>query len=256
MKKSLLLILSVFCLCLSSVVTAKPETVTIYSYHNHPPFVTGPDSGLTYELARQLNEQAAGRYLFQVSIVPRNRLNHFLKGWIQGVCPSSECKQDWLVPWVNPKWGFIKGSRNNYLWHKLFSDANVIVSRASDPLVYLSPASLKGLVFAGMRGHHYVGIDDLVKTGEIKRIDGNRERDNLLKILHKRVDATVLPASTMEYLLANDQGIKMQAEQFKVGDKKHQSYVRQIMLPETRNDLLILLKSIKLQELSASNKHL
>jgi hypothetical protein len=216
MNKSTLAIFYAICFCLSNMVAAQQEAITIYSYHNHPPFVTGKKSGLTYELAKQLNKQAAGRYLFEVSIIPRSRLNFYLKDWIQGACPNSECKQNWLVPWVNPKWGFIKGLRDNYLWHEQFSDANVIISRAHESWGYISPASLKGLVFAGMRGHHYVGIDDLVKSGDIKRIDGNRERDNLSKLLLQRVDATSLPRSTMAYLLENDPEIKAQAEQFKM----------------------------------------
>lgn len=254
MNQSLLSILFTICFCLSRTVAAQQEIITIYSYHNHPPFVTGINSGLTYDLAKQLNKQAAGRYFFKVSIVPRSRLNHYLKDWIQGTCPNSKCKQNWLVPWVNPKWGFIQGSRDHYLWHKQFSDANVIISRAHESWNYLSPASLKGLVFAGMRGHHYVGIDDLVKTGDIKRIDGNRERDNLFKLLHRRVDATLLPRSTMAYLLVNDPEIKVQAEQFKIGDEKHNAYVRHIMLPETRGDLFSLLKSIPLKDSSPSNQ--
>ncbi|MFT5708069.1 MAG: polar amino acid transport system substrate-binding protein, partial [Oceanospirillaceae bacterium] len=253
MKKSFLIVLTTIFLCLSNIAFAKAEVITLYSYHNHPPFVTGANSGLTFELARQLNEQAAGRYLFQVSIVPRSRLNYYLKGWIKGECPSHECEDNWLVPWVNPKWGFIKGLRDNYLWHELFSDENVIVSHASNPWVYKSPESLKELVFAGMRGHRYVGIDDLVKTGDIIRIDGNRERDNLLKILEKRVDATVLPSSTMRYLFKNDLVISKQSRDLKVADTKHQKYIRYAMLPETRNDLLLLLKDIKLKELSLSS---
>jgi polar amino acid transport system substrate-binding protein len=253
MNKLLLYILSVIYLCLSTTVAAQQEKITLYSYHNHPPFVTGINSGLTYELAKQLNKQASGRYLFEVSIIPRSRLNHYLKDWIHGACPNSECKQNWLVPWVNPKWGFIRGSRDNYLWHQQFTDANVIISRANESWNYISPASLKGLVFAGMRGHHYVGIDDLVKTGDIKRIDGNRERDNLFKLLHRRVDATLLPRSTMAYFLENDPEIKEQAEQFKIGNEKHHVYIRHIMLPETRSDLLSLIKNMPLKEPSTSN---
>ncbi len=240
------------CLCLSAYSVA--QTITIYSYHNHPPFVTGQNSGLTFELARQLNEQAGDRYFFKVSIVPHERLNYLLKDWIRGACPNSDCKQNWIVPWVNPKWGFIKGGYDNYLWHEQFKDSNVILSRASERWTYLGPSSIKGLLFAGMRGHHYLEIDDFVASGDIKRIDGNRERDNILKLLYQRVDVTLLPASTVAYLLENDPKIKAQAKQIKINDKKHHKYMRYIMLPESRTSLLAFVKNIKLKELSFNSK--
>lgn len=245
MNTKVLFILLVILGYFSNVAFATPETITIYSYHNHPPFVTGENKGLTYELADRLNGQATGKFQFQVRIIPRGRLNHYLKDWIAGSCPGPSCRQDWIVPWVNPKWGFIKGKRDNYLWHALLSDANVIVSRKKDEWRYLTPESLTGRVLGGMLGHRYVGIDALVQAGEIKRIDGNRERDNLLKVLHKRVDATLLPESTINYLLQNDPEIQRHADDFRVAEQKHQSYMRYIMLPEQRRDLFEVLDTVE-----------
>lgn len=238
-------------LIVSSPAYAQPEQIKILSYHNHPPFVTGEQQGLTYQLAEQLNQRAAGQYLFLVKMVPRSRLNHYLKPWIAGDCPARDCDQDWIVPWVNPKWGFIKGERDNYLWHELLKDANVIVSRSDQDWHYLMPESLKGKVLGGMRGHRYVGIDELVSNGEIKRIDGNRERDNLLKVLHRRVDATLLPESTMNYLLKNDPDISERAPELAVSAQKHQSYTRYMMMPESRSDLSRLISLVELDALPA-----
>lgn len=249
MKNIMLGLLIGFSLCANALAASSAEQVMLYSYHNHPPFVTAKGQGLTYDLADKLNVLAAGKYQFQVKIVPRGRLNLLLKDWISGKCPTTDCSQQWLVPWVNPKWGFIRGESDNYLWHSLFTDSNVIVSNTDTAFTYEEPASLKGLVLAGMRGHRYVGIDELVASGDITRIDGNRERDNLLKVLHKRVTATLLPNSTMQYLLSNDPSIKQQASQFKISATKHQLYQRFIMLPGNREDLLTLLKSADISQL-------
>jgi len=249
MRKILAFLFTSIALCFSGPTMATGETILIYSYHNHPPFVTGSYTGLTYDLADALNKQAAGRYNFQVSIVPRSRLNYYLKNWIDGKCPNDVCEQNWIVPWVNPNWGFIRGDRDNYLWHPLFTDSNVIVSLVTDSFIYNNPESLKGRVLAGMRGHRYVGIDELVTSGDITRIDGNRERDNIMKVLVNRVTATLLPNSTMQYLLENDKEIKAKAEQLKLGDEKHQIYVRHLMLPETRTDLMQLIENIPVQQL-------
>ena len=239
-----LFLLSLFSISLNTAAAGTPEKIMLYSYHNHPPFVTAKNQGLTYDLAEQLNTLAAGRYNFEVKIVPRSRLNYFISGWINGKCPNIECDNNWLVPWVNPKWGFSTTNANNYLWHPLFIDSNVIVSNTSNHFEYTGPESLKGGVLAGMRGHSYVGIDELVNSGEVTRIDGNRERDNLLKVLKNRVTATLLPRSTMQYFLKEDSEIKKQKNQLKVSKKVHQQYQRFIMLPSGREKVLSLLQSV------------
>ena len=233
-RDSALLILSL----LASPLQA--ETIHIYSYHNHPPFVTGKGKGLTYELADILRREAGGEYSFEVKILPRPRLNTRIKHWISGQCQQQKCTDNWLIPWVNPKWGFIKGPRDNYLWHELFYDSSSVLSHTDNPIDYQGPASLIGKTIAGMRGHRYIGVDKLVAEGEIRRVDGNKERDNLMKVLMQRVDATLLPTSSANYFLRNDQSIKPSADKIILSDVKQQTFYRYIMLPETRQDLLDL----------------
>jgi len=242
----ILFLLSILGISVNIAAADTPEKIMLYSYHNHPPFVTDKNAGLTYDLADKLNTLSAGRYYFEVKIVPRSRLNHFISNWISGECPASQCDNNWLVPWVNPKWGFSKTDASNYLWHPLFTDSNVVVSNTSSDFEYKGPESLKGKVLAGMRGHRYVGIDELVDSGEIIRIDGNRERDNLLKVLKNRVTATLLPQSTMQYLLKNDSVIHKQNNQLKISKQEHQQYKRFIMLPSGREKILTLVQKIPL----------
>lgn len=245
MKKLQLLLITLVFLPLHAF-AGGAETINIYSYHNHPPFVTGKEQGWTYQLAKSLNQIAGNKVHFKVQIVPRSRLNHYLKGWIQGECPAEQCRQDWIVPWVNPKWGFIKGERNNYSWLELFEDSNAILTLKDNPIRYNGPESLKGHTLAGMRGHRYVGIDALVERGEVIRIDGNRERDNILKLLRGRVDATLLPTSTINYLLQQDRELNAAGDKLRIAEHKHQIYIRHLMLPETHTDLLDLIKTVNM----------
>ncbi|WP_210398228.1 hypothetical protein [Motiliproteus sediminis] len=228
-------------LLLSPLARAEAETIQLLSYHDHPPFVTGPGQGLTYDIAEQLNAIAVGEFHFDVTLVPRSRLNLMLKDWIAGKCPNSHCNSSWVVPWVNPKWGFIKGDSDNYLWQPLLEDANLMISNASRPLAYQSPESLRGLTLGGMRGHKYLGIDDLVNAGAITRIDGNHERDNLLKLIHGRIDVTLLPRSTTDYFLTRDQYVSQHANELYVAKLPHQSYTRFAMIPGGRDELQQLL---------------
>lgn len=222
----------------SAAAEALPKVVYLLSYHGHPPFVTGARQGQTYELAARLNAVAPAGVRVEVELLPRVRLNQRLQQWLDGRCPGTHCNDNWIVPWVNPKWGFVPASSDPYKWLPLADDANVIVSRREVALEYQQPASLDGMLLAGIRGHRYVGIDERVEAGLIDRIDSNVERDNLLMLLYKRVDAVLLPESTVRYFLANDPVLKEHADELYISRGKHQSYQRSMMLPSNRNDLV------------------
>jgi polar amino acid transport system substrate-binding protein len=243
--KTLYQLAALIAMVTSSAPLLATETVYLYSYHNHVPFVTGEQQGKTYELAKYLNSQQ-NQFDFEVKILPRSRLNQRIGGWINGKCPAAECVDNWMVAWVNPKWGFIKGPEDNYLWHRLFDDSNSIISLSAKPFDYETPKSLDGKIILGMRGHRYVGIDERVNNGTITRIDGNRERDNLKKLLAGRADATLLPTSTMDYFLNQDAMLKQHTNAFHISDKKHQIFTRFLMLPGTRRDLQELIQQAQL----------
>ncbi|MBF0138956.1 MAG: hypothetical protein HQL74_01615 [Magnetococcales bacterium] len=217
-----------------------PTTIHLLSYHNHPPFVTGPEQGLTFDVAKSLTELAAGKWKFQVRIVPRSRLDLELKPWIQGQCTpptSAPCGDDWSVLWVNPSWGFGGPSENGFHWLKMFEDSNAIISLKESPVDYQTPESLRGLRFGGIRGHQYVGIDDLVTAGGIQRIDGNHERDNIMMLLLKRLDVLLLPTSTIHYFLTKDDAVRESAPKIHVAPVRHQYFWRHFLIPATRKDL-------------------
>lgn len=211
--------------------------IELMSYHDHPPFVTGPGQGLTYALAEELNRRGAPDFRFEVKMMPRARMNLMLQRWIKGDCPAADCPDNWVVPWVNPKWGFIKGETDPYRWQPLLDDANEIISLKARPIDYRAADSLVGKRLAGIRGHRYLGIDKLVEAGEIERIDGNRERDNLLKLLNNRVDAVLLPRSTIRFFFENDEVLAPREELFFVAEETHQRYMRYLMVPSNRGDL-------------------
>ncbi len=232
-------------LLLTSWAAAVPaEKINIYTYHNHPPFITGDRAGMTYDLAHKLNQAGAGRYRFEVVVLPRGRLNAYIQDWIKGRCPDESCSNGWLVPWVNPKWGFIKGQQDPYLWSKLFTDINVVITRSADNFTYRRAASLDGRLFGGMRGHRYVDIDTRVDAGLIRRIDGNHERDNLIKLLKGRIDATLLPESAIRYLIGQDPQLRGKADAFRTAPVEQGPYERFLMFPGDRRDLKQLVEQM------------
>lgn len=216
--------------------------ITVYTYHNHPPFITGKNSGLTYDLVNILEKELPS-YDFKVKVVPRKRLNVMLKPWINKKCYDSGCDKNWMLPWVNQVWGFGKDSRTNFSWNALFEDANVIVSNINNKIDYKEPASLIGKKFAGIGGHRYLGIDALAKEKKLQRINGTNEKKNLLKLLEGRVDATLLPKSTMMYILKNNTRFD---GKFFIAPTVHQSYERNIMSPSNNKALFNALQKVNL----------
>jgi polar amino acid transport system substrate-binding protein len=173
----------------SSAFAAGP--VTIYTYHNHPPFVLEAGKGLSYELADYLTRKSKGT-TFKVEVVTRPQLDKLL------ATPDF----NGVVAWIAPEWVKDK-EKSTYLWTApVMEDANVILSSAKSPVEYKDPASLKGKNFGGIAGHKYGGIDDLVAAGAVKREDAEKERNNLRKLEAGRIDATLLPRSTARYLLS------------------------------------------------------
>ena len=226
------------------------EPITLYTYHNHPPFVTGKSEGLTYELASILNEHAKGRYNFAVQVVPRSRLNVELEQWYEGECLShdSDCRDDWIVMWVNPSWGFSKEPMKIFSWKKILQDSNSIISRTERKVEYESPESIIGLRFGGIRGHRYVGLDDLAEQGKLQRIYGNKERDNVIMLLKDRLDVILLPTSTINYYLLRDEYISKYSSEIYVAPGKHQDYSRNFMIPKTRPDIVEFIDNVKLSD--------
>ena len=222
------------------------QNVTVYTYHNHAPFIIEKGKGLTYDFVEYLNQQGSGEYKYIIKVVPRSRLNYILKPWINQECgKTKKCDENFVVLWVNHKWGFGKQSLINFKWFPLFVDSNIIVSASSNPLEYTQPADLIGKKLAGVSGHKYVGIDPLVKEGKINRIDGNSEYDNLKVVLASRVDGTLLPRSAFRYY----QSINDDFKSLHVAKVFHQKYLRNIMTTSTNTALIKELEYLKLDNL-------
>lgn len=239
MKKILILLFSALFVTLYAA-----QKVTIYTYHNHAPFIIGKYKGLTYDVVNLLNKEAKGAYAFELKVVPRARLNYMLKPWINHSCgKTKKCNPYFMVLWVNHKWGFGKDSLSNFAWVPLFEDSNAIISLKSKKVEYTKPEDLIGMRLAGISGHKYLGIDELVKEGKMTRINGNSEVDNLEVVLSSRADVTLLPHSAFRYYQKiNDEYMELYAAK-----TPNQRYVRNIMTRPENRKLVEFLQSLNLQ---------
>lgn len=192
------------------------ETVSVYTYHNHPPFVSEGGKGLSYDFIEALNKKADGARSFKLEVVSRGQIDKLIAS------PDF----NGAVAWVSPVW-FKDKDRTVYLWSSpILEDANVVLSNGAQKLDYKDPASLKGKQFGGISGHKYAGIDELVASGDVKREDADKERTNLRKLEAGRIEATLLPRSTATFLL-KEMGL---TTKLYVAPTPHSTYSRQMLI--------------------------
>jgi len=208
-----------YCLFLNTAQAG--QKVPILTYHIHPPFVVGEGKGLSYDFAKLVTKKSKGKYNFEIRELPRVRLNQEIKS-----------NKPWVSVWANPLW-FGDKNKKKYFWLELLKDENSIISRNNLKINYDNPNSLLGKKFGGIRGHKYVGLDDLLKAKKIKGTKTDNERDLLRMLLHKRVDVILLPKSTISFYIKD---LSLEQKVF-IGKKPHQSYVRHIMVPRGQEKL-------------------
>ncbi|WP_156413677.1 hypothetical protein [Lacimicrobium alkaliphilum] len=174
----------------------------------------------------------------RVEIRPRLRLDKELRGWLNGQCPKhkSECDSNWMLFGVIPEWGWKAPAEQTFNWVPLFRDADILVSSHQKPIRDFTPASLTGLVFAGLHGHQYPGIlGQLIQTNKLTRDNGSSNLTVLQRVAKGRADITLIRRSTLNYLIRNERnGL---TEQLYLPDSPYNRFTLQVMLPANRPDL-------------------
>lgn len=208
----------VFLIALSNLARSE-QIVVLSTYHNFPPFITGDGTGLTYELADYLSERSQV-YKFVVQLLPRKRLDVMLE------------KEDMIVPWVTPVW-FGKGAKDRFRWSKtLFEDGSVYVWSSQSDDKFEKPGDLIGRLLGGISGYRYVGVDQLVESGMVKRLDVATEVQLLQMIANRRVDVGIAPASGTSFI------IKQQGWSKKYKIAAHHKFQRSLLIKTENRDLL------------------
>jgi polar amino acid transport system substrate-binding protein len=152
---------------------------------------------LTYDLAEFLSRNSDGRYQFQVTLWPRNRLSQILN---QG--------DEVVVPWTQPAW-FKDPQRERYLWTDgYFPGRNAIISSVGRPIDYAGPKSLEGLSLVGLRGGRWPQFEQLIEQGKIERVNTSSYLAAMKMAALGRADAALVPSLVARYLMANDASVK------------------------------------------------
>ena len=219
-----------FWLWLLLSVPALGETIRLYDYHQHPPFNTGGEAGLSHELVKYLNEKLGGEPRIELWLVNRARL----------ALEMSDPDFDGLVVWVNPAW-VGDPQRERYLWtFPVMRDTNELISSIDKPITYRGPDSLKGLVFGGVEGYRYQGIDEAAAGGELVRHDAKKVKINLDLLVRGRIDVTLVPGSALAFFTH----VPAYEGKLFVSPFPQSSYTRHILLPKSRPELHATLNDI------------
>lgn len=219
-----------FWLWLLLSVPAQGETLRLYDYHQHPPFNTGGEAGLSHELVKYLNEKLGGEPRIELWLVNRARL----------ALEMSDPDFDGLVVWVNPAW-VGDPQRERYLWtFPVMRDTNELISSIDKSNTYRGPDSLKGLVFGGVEGYRYQGIDEAAAGGELVRHDAKKVKINLDLLVRGRIDVTLVPGSALAFFTH----VPAYEGKLFVSPFPQSSYTRHILVPRSRADLHARLNDI------------
>ncbi len=184
----MLLLLTLRC---GSAVASEARVIPLWTYHDYPPFIITPAEqfGFSYSFAKILDQYGKGSFRFEIRAAPRKRIDHWLAEGREGI-----------VLWVNPSW-FDDLSQEKYRWSgALLLDINEVVSLQRSPVHFRGVRSLRGLRFGALLGETYPSLQPLVEKGELHRDDVASPVLNLRKLLHDRIDFTIMPRSEFIYL--------------------------------------------------------
>jgi polar amino acid transport system substrate-binding protein len=210
-----------FGLLMAAVSAAQPVAVTLYAYHDKPPYMTDVlrQEGQYYDLVRFLNAQSDD-YQFTLQFMPRNRVERLLA---QGALGGP-------VIGVNPLW-FKDPQEQRYLWTQaIFHDQDVFVSPVDKPFDYESPSTLHGKMVCLVLGNYYFGISEAIEKGLLRRLAANREEVILEMLDLKRCDFGVISLSLFHY----HQNLTQWRQHYHLASKPHDSFARRILVPKTQ----------------------
>jgi len=179
-----------FVLCLLWFPLVNAETVTVYTSANFAPLMVNGSGGIYPDLVDYLNHQQLGALHFQLTYLPRKRLQMRLE----------EGSLDGIVIGMMPQW-MNDVSQKKYLWTPPFAvDHFVLVSRVENP-VNPNDGGLTGKSIGLTLGYVYPNIDNWILQHGLQRADALSEEINLEKLRLGRVDCVAVAESVARYYM-------------------------------------------------------
>ncbi|MCR8921147.1 transporter substrate-binding domain-containing protein [Dasania sp. GY-MA-18] len=222
-------------LLISALCSAAQQTITLYAYHDAPPFVIDSKAGkgLNFDFFNTLKNHAPADIRFEYQFITRPELNKRLAAGL----PT-------IALWANPVW-FKDTQQEKYLWSRaLFSDKDVVIARKGSSLLYHQPSDLNGLTVGTRTGYYYAGVSELMSENKIQRMDVSNDKANIEQLIRGDVDAIIISKSSFFYYAKLLKVISSTA----IVGQPHSSYKRHLLISrhyqaqeQAINDILLKL---------------
>lgn len=212
----------ILCWCCTQALAS--TSLTLYAYHNSPPFVINADTetGLNYDLVRALQQQLGDSYRLEFKQLPRHLLNERLNAG-----------QPTIVLWASPTW--FTNKAQPYLWsNTVFIDRDVFVTLSDSTVKVEQLTDLAGSTLGALRGYSYPGVNELVSQHRLTRLDADTDKENLARLLERNVDHIVITRSSFLYYARQQQHLG----KMKIIGQPYPNYHRQLLLTHHYQALL------------------
>lgn len=110
-----------------------------------------------------------------------------------------------------------------------------MLSLASKPVQYHYPEDLKGYKLGIREGFYYQGIDELVQSGDVERLNYANDEDNLMALREGLVDALIIGQVNYLYWLAQAE-LQSKGDVF-VARSPHDAFSRRILLGQKTREI-------------------
>ena len=197
----------------------------VYSYHSDPPFYL-PDQpqDLSRAWVEDFNQWQDDIQLELVHI-QRADLNSLV-----------ESGKPYLILWANPLWFSFRDPKLQAS-HRIFWDADIVVSHQRRPVHYEAPRDLTGLRLGGRQGFFYHNLNELVAARQLTRVDVQQDFDNYRNLLDGRIDAFIMTRASLLYWREH----QLADGELFVAATPHDAYSRHILASQDRSGLLELI---------------
>jgi len=201
------------------------EQIEFATHYDHPPFVVDMKSrkGLVFDLADYLTKRSRGKYNFQVTFVPRERLQTYL-----------DRNQKVVVPFVAKNW-FDCPTPRPCLWTDvLVMDRNVVVALTSAKFEYKGPNSLKGKTLGVVIGRISPELQEIIDKGIVTLEESPTQVGNFQKLIEGRIDLLVTGEIIAKDIIAREgwqSKLSISSEPLQILDR------RILVSPRTQVDL-------------------
>lgn len=180
MRKKFYLLVAI-CWLIAGCSTINKQTISVYVYHQFPPFVIDAKPDLSDAFIQRLNQTTD--YHWQLILLSRAQLN-----------TMREQGQRGAILWSHPQWW---DAVDLLVSEPLLWDADVLVFNVKQPLIGNFPDAILNKTFCALQGHRYLVLEKYIASGSVKTIERERVEECVELLKTNAVDFIQMEKSNL-----------------------------------------------------------